>query len=334
MRRALAAVVLFGVLSCGGGGASRPSPTPPTAPPAAPPAVTGWSVSGTLVETTSRRPIPGATIAPTWDLAAIQSGSDGAFELAATTNPPTAPYRLSISGADILSREVWVSWVRGPRTGVEFDAIINRPPFSLEFYRQFVRGTYDAEGAPYANFRWMSAPSFYVQTIDQNGRPVEPEVLAVVLEALPRAVREFSGGRFGGAVVETGTEARAPREGWIDVAIRRDRNERSTCGFAQIGANPGSITFNNDVCSCGSNKIPGALVLHEVGHAMGFFHVPDRRSVMYPYLPGNCPSGQLSAAERFHAAIAYSRPRGNRDPDIDPAAGQYLTPQRTITVYH
>ena len=333
MRRAIAAGVLLSVLSCGGK-TSSPGPTQPSVLPPPPAPVTRWSVSGTVLDTTSRRPIAGATIAPTWDLPAVESGADGSFELGATINPPLTPYKLSISGSDLLTREVWVSWIRGPRTGVDFDVIVNRPPFSLEFYRQFVRGTYDTEGAPYANFRWMTAPSFYVRTVDQNGRPIEPEVLTVVLEALPRAVREFTGERLSAAAVETGTEPRPPRDGWIDVAIRRDRNERQTCGFAKIGANPGSITFNNDVCSCGSNKIPGALVLHEVGHAMGFFHVPDRRSVMYPYLPGDCPSGQLSPAEKFHAGIAYSRPRGNRDPDIDPSAGQFLTPQHTITVYH
>jgi hypothetical protein len=93
-----------------------------------------------------------------------------------------------------------------------------------------------------------------------------------------------------------------------------------------------AITLNNDVCSCGSNENPGALVLHEVGHALGFFHVADRNSVMYPFLPGNCPSGQLSAAEKFHAAIAYSRPRGNRDPDIDPVAGQFVTSPPALRV--
>jgi hypothetical protein len=72
--------------------------------------------------------------------------------------------------------------------------------------------------------------------------------------------------------------------------------------------------------------------MHEVGHAMGFFHVPHRNSVMYPFLPGNCPSGTLSAAEKYHAAIAYSRPRGNLDPDRDPSSNRYLTALPTIRV--
>jgi hypothetical protein len=61
--------------------------------------------------------------------------------------------------------------------------------------------------------------------------------------------------------------------------------------------------------------------MHEVGHAMGFFHVSDDRSIMYPFTAGDCPRGELSAAEAFHAAIAYSRPRGNTEPDEDPSPG-------------
>jgi bifunctional non-homologous end joining protein LigD len=34
---------------------------------------------------------------------------------------------------------------------------------------------------------------------------------------------------------------------------------------------------------------------------------------------------QLSAAEQYHAAIAYSRPRGNTDPDADPSNSQTIT---------
>jgi hypothetical protein len=53
---------------------------------------------------------------------------------------------------------------------------------------------------------------------------------------------------------------------------------------------------------------------------------------MYPFLPGNCPSGTLSAAEKYHAAIAYSRPRGNLDPDTDPSSNRYVTELPTIRV--
>jgi Matrixin len=277
------------------------------------------------VEANGGQSVAGATLSPTWDLAAVTTDANGAYALSATANPPTNPYRLSISGADIVSRDLWVGWQSGARTGVTLDVIRNRPPFSMEFYRQFVRGTYDQPGAPYALFRLADSPRFYVKTVDQNGRAIEPEVLAVVLEAIPRAVAEFSAGRLSVTTLETGTESRATAPGWIIVSIRREPNERQTCGFANIGATAGSITLNNDVCSCGSNKIPGALVLHEVGHALGFFHVPDRNSVMYPFLPGNCPAGTLSAAEKYHAAIAYARPRGNLEPDNDPSSRQFIT---------
>jgi hypothetical protein len=42
---------------------------------------------------------------------------------------------------------------------------------------------------------------------------------------------------------------------------------------------------------------------------------------MYPWAPGNCPAGEATPAERYHAAIAYQRPRGNADPDNDPSSG-------------
>jgi hypothetical protein len=316
--------------ACGGGSSPTPAPAPVTPTQPSPPSI-AWSASGQLVDTVGRQPLAGAQIAPTWDLPAVMTGADGSFVLSSTVNPPTNPYRVTISGASIVSRDIWLSWQNGARTGVVIDAIRNSAPFSMEFYNQFVRGTYDTEGAPYAVLRWMDSPKFYIKTLDQNGRTIEPEVIAVVREAIGRAVTEFSAGRLSVAALETGTETRQDAAGWIIVNIRRDPNEQRTCGFAQIGANPGSVTLNDDVCSCGSNKIPGALVLHEVGHALGFFHVPDRNSVMYPFFPGNCPSGQLSAAEKYHAAIAYSRPRGNLDPDIDPSGSRFLVPLPVIS---
>src|SRR4029450_11033365 len=135
-------------------------------------------------------------VTPSGNLAAVTTGADGAWSLSASANPPANPYRVSITGSDIVSRELWINWQSGTRTGVRLDAIRLRAPFSMEFYRQFVRGTYDAPGAPYAVLRWPEWPRFDVQTVDQNGRTVEPEVLAVIRDAIPRAVSEYSAGKL------------------------------------------------------------------------------------------------------------------------------------------
>jgi len=261
----------------------------------------------------------------------VTTGGDGGFTLSSTSNPPANPFRVDVSGASLVSRSVWITWQNGSRTGISIDVIRDSAPFSMTFYRNFVRGTFDATGGPYPVLRWMESPKFYVKTIDQNGRPVEPEVLQMVRDSIGRAVAAYTAGRLSVAALETGTETRPDTIGWINVNIRRDPNERTVCGNALIGANPGIINLNDDVCSCGSNKIPGSLVMHEVAHALGFFHVPDRNSVMFPFLPGNCPSGTLSADEQFHAAIAYSRPRGNTDPDTDPSNAPSLTSLRLLT---
>src|SRR4029079_2871490 len=146
-----------------------------------------------------------------------------------------------------------------------------------------------SDGAPFGLQRWTTAPSFYVKTVDQNGRPIEPEVLARVYDGIRAAVPAFTGGVYSVAALETGTAAREQATNWINVDIRRDPNEKRVCGFSHIGTNPGAIVLNDDVCSCGSNKIPGALAMHEVGHALGFFHVGDRSSLMFPIIAGDCP---------------------------------------------
>ena len=246
-------------------------------------------------------------------------------ELGAVANPPTTPYPVSISAGGFVSHDAWITWARGPRTGVTLDLIRNAAPFSMEFYRQLVRDSYDkSDGYPWRNLRWTTAPSFYVKTVDQNGRPVEPEVLAVTLDALRRAVPAWTANHYTAAAIETGTDSRDPRPDWITVLFRRDPNVRTLCGQSYVGRDPGEITLWEDVCSCGSVKVPGSVTVHEVGHALGFFHVSDRGSVMFPFDSGDCRLGVLSPAEAYHAGIAYSRPRGNTDPDHDPSSAGLL----------
>ena len=149
-------------------------------------------------------------------------------------------------------------------------------------------------------------------------------MLTVTLDALRRAVPLWTGNTYTVATIETGTATREAPTGWINVLFRRDKNS-DRCGQAFVGRNPGEITLWDDLCSCGSVKVPGQVTMHEVGHAMGFFHVSDRNSLMFPFIAGDCPAGALSAAESYHASIAYSRPRGNTDPDRDPPQGAALT---------
>ena len=324
IRVMLTASAVLLVVACG----SEP-PRPPTSPAPQPPPspavpTNTWSIAGTVSETVSRAPIANASIAPEWNLAAVNSDAGGIYSLGSPSNPATTPYPLSVSAPGYLTRKVWVTWSAGPRTGVDLDLIREGGQFSGDFYRQLVRGGYDQSGAPWPVLRLSAQPTFYLRTVDQNGRPLEPEVLAVISNAISWSVPAFTGGRYA-AVLETGTESRAAQVGRININVIRNAEDDRTCGWAYVGASDGEIELHHDICACGSVKISGHTVAHEVGHALGFFHVGDNRSVMYPTVPGRCPAGELSANERYHGAIAYSRPRGNTEPDNDPSTGPHAT---------
>jgi hypothetical protein len=318
--RVSAAVLCLSVVAACGGKGSNGSTTTPTTPSTPTTPTNTWSAAGQIVANGTGQGVGGATVTPGWSLAAVTADAQGNYQLGDVANPPSTPYPVTMSASGFVDHGVWITWARGPRTDVNFDLIRNAAPFSMDFYQQLVRDTYDRDaGYPFRTLRWTSAPSFYVKTVDQNGRAVEPEVLAVTLDALRRAVPAWTSNTYNAVTIETGTESRDAPAGWINVLFRREPNVSTPCGQSYVGRDPGEITLWEDVCSCGSIKVPGAVTLHEVGHAMGFFHVSDRSSVMFPYDSGTCARGALSAAEAYHAAIAYSRPRGNTDPDKDPS---------------
>jgi hypothetical protein len=319
------AIVLCGLHGCGGSTPSSPPPTTTTT--SVLPTPTVWTLNGQVVATIGRQPVAGATVE--MSTATARTDNDGRFTLTDAT-APTRAFAVTVRAAGYRTRETTIAYPRTAEPVIDLTAAA--APFSEEFYGQIARNAYERPESRTQLFRWSVAPRLYLRTTDETGRPAPPEVVALVTGALADAVRLFSAGTFT-LSLEQGTERRPEQPGWINVEIKQTIPEGDFCGYASdVGGNPSTVQLRLERCGCGSIKIPQSIVLHEVGHVLGFFHVPDRNSVMYPFVPGECREIAPSPAEQHHVAVAYARPRGNLDPDRDPSSFALLTPPAAAVV--
>jgi len=290
-----------------GTSATAPSPAPPPTPAAGPPPLV---LSGAVADTLGAQPLAGVTIDIGGQSVATDAG--GAFRYEWPSGLPRPLYTvLRLEGPDIVGRSLTVSLPDSRH--VDIDAIRLDSGFDLAYYRQLVRDDFDAPGALESLRRWTQAPTIYIRTLDEQGEPVDGDLVDLVESVLRDDPEAWTGGLFGIAGIERGPETRAGVSGWITV---RWPDTDAFCGRAQVAIDGGWIEFSRrEDCACRGVAIEPAIIRHELGHAMGFYHTDDEVDVMHT--PVRCGS-RPSARERLHATIAYRRPVGNTDPDDDP----------------
>lgn len=299
--------------SCSGG-SDAPDPSTPTTP--TPPSAQTWVLAGQVTDSITGGPVAGATV--TIDgRSPITTDGEGRWQMEGTG---TAQPRLSatVLASGFLPRETFLMWQAGGRSDIAIEVIPERTPFVLSFYRALVRNGLEEPSSLQAVRRWTRNPNFYIETFNpKTNRPLEAHELELLISSIRQSVPQLTGGALSAGAIETGEKARDPRVDYINVKILYEPSE-NFCGRAYVGANPGEIEINYDRCanSCGSLKVTPTAVAHEVGHALGFWHVD--RGIMTAVVSNHCANVQFSDAERVHARLAYRRPAGNNDPDRDP----------------
>jgi hypothetical protein len=274
------------------------------------------SLSGTVVAFGSGEPVPRATL--------IMSGSAAVADAEGRFTFPRTPS----SGAAGLTTDVNGFLIRGialqlapARSGVVVDLIRNAAPFPLTFYRQFARNGF-ASPVLTETRPWTVDPSFYVRvvTVDTSER-VPDDVIESIRVMFERSVPELSGGRRRMAAFETGDLERPAAEGWVTVVFYQVP-PGGVFGQSTVGGNSAAITLRYPIASTpttnpfGCSSATLGVADHEITHTMGFWHTENL--LVDTFSGPGCPGAPRTELARYHAELMYSRPRGNRDPDVDP----------------
>jgi hypothetical protein len=311
--RVLTALTAIVAAACTG----ATSPTAPTtAVGVSGPGPATWTLAGQV--TPMHGPaVPGVRL----EYASVTAQTDAAGRFSLTHQNASGATAMTLTHPTLLERQLWVRGGQS-RSDLNIDPIALAPPFDLTFYRQLVRNALDAPGALQIVRRLRNAPMFYIQTVDDFGAPVDAATVQSTIDGIIAGVTQLT--PFGSPVIETGAAPRDPAQGWVRVLYKRWTtafDEGGVCGQAFVGADPGEIRLWLDRCRCSGDpgRVSTHLVLHEVGHAVGFWHV-DGRHVMQPFVGCGPAERVASSTEQFHAAIAYRRPFGNADPDHDPSS--------------
>ena len=189
---------------------------------------------------------------------------------------------------------------------------VDRPvdaKFNDDFWKELIYNQSDRPGTLEGRVTrvWDTVPSIYVKTTDAQGNQAIPSALLDdMIGAIPGYMQEITRHAYTKRI-ETGT-ADTDRTGYVTFVFREE-DQNTSCGRADIGPPSARVILVlQDRCVSARTRLL-ALVAHELGHAMGLYHVADTRSVMYM---SNRDVTRFTDREQYHSQLAYDVGHGRR----------------------
>ena len=159
-----------------------------------------------------------------------------------------------------------------------------------------------------------ASPNFHIRTHNDQGRSRLPGTwVRRIREAIPGIVGSLTGERYTGEITSGRQDVEAPN--WITIEASTESDDPDwwesddpdwfICGRARIGAIYGQVWLNKDRIGLSARRGRcglEAILAHEIGHSLGFFHTSSSSNVM------TSGSGveRFSSGERYHAELAYA----------------------------